>query len=372
MKRRVWFLAGCCCLLFMQCKKEHPYDKPLTPVKVETVSEHSEATSVRYSANVLPTVRVDLAFKVGGYVQSLLQVTPPGGVRRKVQEGDLIKRGTVLAHLRVLDYDEKVNQARSQLNQAIAGAGQAKNDFERVQALFDKQSLTKRDYDGAKAAFETSQARVEGAKALLEEANLARKDTSLIAPFDAFVLKRFIEVGSLVGPGTPGFVLADTSSVKAVFGAPDVMVQTLQIGSPLQVTSMAIPGVAFQGTITGISPSADPKSRVFEVEVTVPNPENRLKVGMIASVQVGESRSLQPVMVVPLTAIVRSKSNPNGFAVFLVADQEGKQIAKLRQVELGDPYGNTIEVTAGLNIGDRVIVRGNTLITDGEQINVTR
>jgi RND family efflux transporter MFP subunit len=371
MKRHVWFLLGCCCLLLPNCKKEQSYDKPLTPVKVEKVAEHSEATSVRYSANILPAVRVDLAFKVGGYVQDLLQVNV-NGIRRKVQEGDLIKRGTTLAHVRELDYAEKVNQARSQLNQAIAAAEQTKNDFQRVQALFDKQSLTKREYDGAKAAFESAQARVEGAKALLEEANLARRDTSLRAPFDAYVMKRLIEVGSLVGPGTPGFVLADTSSVKAVFGAPDIMVQTLQVGNPLKITTVAIPGVVFQGTITGISPSADPKSRVFEVEVTVPNPENKLKVGMIASVEVGESRSFQPVMVVPLTAIVRSKSNPQGFAVFLVADQEGKQIAKLRDVELGDPYGNTIAVISGLNLGDRVIVRGNTLITDGEQVNVTR
>jgi RND family efflux transporter MFP subunit len=140
----------------------------------------------------------------------------------------------------------------------------------------------------------------------------------------------------------------------------------------LPVTTDAIPGVAFQGAITSISPSADPKSRVFEVEVTVPNPDNQLKVGMIASVQVGESRSTVPVMTVPLTAIIRSKKGSDGFAVFLVSEEGGKPVARLREVQLGDPLGNSIAVTSGLEVGQSVIVRGNTLVIDGEPVRVTQ
>lgn len=359
-----------CSLVLIQCRNKESYEKPLVPVQIEAVSQRVKATGARYSANIVPAVRVDLAFRVGGYVRELLKVKGSDGTWRAVQEGDIVSRGTVLVRLREADYQEKVKQAQSQLAQAKAGWEQAKGDFARVEALFNKQSLTKREYDGAKAAFEAAQARMEGAQALLEEANLALRDSALRAPIDGLIIKRLVEIGSLVGPGMPAFILADTSSVKAVFGAPDIVVRSLQVGTPLSITTDAISGVVFPGHISAVSPAADPKSRVFEVEVTIPNPELKLKAGMVASVQLDSSELAQPVNVVPLTAIVRSKTNASGFAVFVVSAQEGKEIAHLRDVDLGDPLGNAISVTKGLQTGDRVVVRGNTLISDGEEVRV--
>src|SRR5204863_9108264 len=117
---------------------------------------------------------------------------------------------------------------------------------------------------------------------------------------------------SLVAAGTPAFVLADTSSVSVRFGAPDTMLPNLKVGLALTVTSEAITGAEFHGRITSISPAADARSRVFDVEIAVPNPRNQLKSGMIAALEVPGEPIRQPVTVVPLTAIVRSKDDPNG------------------------------------------------------------
>ncbi len=125
-----------------------------------------------------------------------------------------------------------------------------------------------------------------------------------------------VEVGSLVGPGALGFVIADTKTVKVVFGAPDKLIEKLRPGGSL-VRFEAVPG-DFSGTITRIAPSADVRSRVFDVEATLPNPKDQLKVGMIAKLVSPTRRSTRRRWSLPLTAVVRSPRDPRGFSVYVV------------------------------------------------------
>ena len=108
-------------------------------------------------------------------------------------------------------------------------------------------------------------------------------------PF-SWVLKRNVDVGTLVGPATNGFTLADTRTVKAVFGVPDTAMANVKLGSPQTVTTEALPGT-FSGHITSISAAADPKSRVYSVEVRIDNPQQSLKAGMIASITLGRRQA---------------------------------------------------------------------------------
>src|SRR5437899_1632457 len=84
-------------------------------------------------------------------------------------------------------------------------------------------------------------------------------------------LERAIEVGALANTGTVAFVVADVDTVKAAFGVPDVVLPRIHLGAPLTITTEAYPGEKFEGRISLIAPSADPHSRVFEVDVTIPN-----------------------------------------------------------------------------------------------------
>ena len=136
------------------------------------------------------------------------------------------------------------------------------------------------------------------------------------------------------------------------------------------MTSQAALGKDFRGQITAISPSADAKSRVFEVEVTIPNPQNLLKVGMIVSLSLEETGAQVESPVVPLSAIVKSKDNPDNYAVFVIEEQTGKQSARIRNVKLGEAYGNTVAIIEGLKSGERVITTGATLIVDGQRVQI--
>src|SRR5262249_15666049 len=145
------------------------------------------------------------------------------------------------------------------------------------------------------------------------------------------------------------------SSVKAAFGVPDLAVGKLKLGSTLTVTTESLPGLEFQGQITSIAPAADAKSRVFEVEVTIPNPRQVLKAGMIASLEVAVPAPAQPVTVVPISAIVRARDKADQYAVFVVEEQGGHTVARSRVVKLGEALGNTIVVLEGVSKGERVI-----------------
>ena len=351
------------------CRQEQGYQPSPTPVQVTAVGTYQGSAGVTYSANILPYSQVALGFKSGGYVQSILQVRGADGRTRDVQQGDWVERDVVLAQVRTRDYENQINATKGQLAQAQAGLEDAKLNYDRATALYSSQSLTKPDFDAAQAKYDSSVAVVASAQAQLAQAELALEDCDVRAPLSGWVLSRNVELGSLVGPSSPGFTLADLHLVKAVFGVPDVAIKNVELGATQTLTTESVPG-EFQGRITAISPAADPKSRVFSVEVTIPNPHGVLRAGMVATLNTGGSKPTGPVAVIPLSAVVRSIRDPGKFAAFVVEDQAGKSVARSRDIQVGETYGNQIGVTQGLSAGEQVISVGATIAKDGEQVQV--
>ena len=369
MKRMILFFILCAVI---GCGGEKEHKKGLTPVRVRQVTEYNAGDQIRYSANIQPRHEVQLAFTQGGYVESFLQVRDADGVMRNIQSGDAVKRGTVLARLRKSDFEAKVHQLNGVLGQSLAAAENSALEMERATNLFKDDSLTKADYDSIKARDQDARARVAASKAQLQEVEIALRDSDLRAPIDGVVLSRNLEVGDLASPGNPAFIVADTTSVKGIFGVPDVLVSRFQIGQKLSVLLEAVPGVEFQGVITRIAPAADAKTRLFETEISIPNSDNRLRSGMIASIVVRPpGRATVSVLVVPLTSIVSAKeSSQDSYAVMVVAQEGTKKVAHLREIKLGETYGDMIAITDGLSAGESVITVGATLVQAGEEVNV--
>src|SRR5712671_7785859 len=369
---KAWMVGGTLfsLVLLLACQSRQ-VQKPPVPVKVATVELHAANSGARYSATIIPRTQVEVAFKVDGYVEALQKVRGVDGQMRDLQEGDAIIAGAVLARVRQSEYQVKVKEAESQASEARsaidaskaqyqealsaiesskaqladaeAAYEKAKLDCDSAQNLFADQSLTKANYDAAKAQFEQAtaklaaarsqvrmiqaradsaksqveviKARSTGAQAVVREKSIPLQDTALRAPLKGFVLQKSIERGTLVSPGKTGFVVADTSSVKAAFGVADIAVPGMKLGSKLSVETETMPGTEFEGQITSVFPAADPKSRVFNVEVTIPNPKALLRPGMIVSLSVGRSEAVQAQPVVPLSAIVKSTTDPNGYAL---------------------------------------------------------
>jgi RND family efflux transporter MFP subunit len=369
MKRSLALLGATLVVGLTACKQQNVAETLPLPVHTALVQPVAIGNGAKYSASIVPYAQVNLAFQSGGYVDSIRQVKSPSGGMRNIDQGDWVQKGTVLAVVRQQDYLDKVQQAKAQLSRAQAEYEKAKLSFDRVSALYASQSATKPDYDSAQAQLASTTASVSGAQAELNQANVALAYCSLQAPFNGWIVSRNVDLGTLVGPATNGFTLADTQSVKAVFGVPDISVSRVRLGQRLAITTDAFP-TPFAGRVSAISPAADPKSRVFSVEVTIPNPHDRLKSGMIASLAIDGSQLPQSVLAVPLSAVIRDPERANNFAVMIAEGSGDTQTARLRAVELGDIYGNKIAAKGGLNPGESVITSGVNLIKNGDKVRI--
>jgi len=344
-------------------------EAPPIPVTVAEVQEYSGGEGVNYSASVVPYTQLSVTFKSAGYVTSILQRKGVDGRVRNLQQGDWVKKDTVLATVRQSDYEHAVNQYKGQLEQAQAGAEKSKQDFTRAQALYNANALTQTDYDSAKAQFDSTQGAVATSQAAVAQAQQALSDCELRAPMDGQILNRNIELGALVASGTTGFTMGDMRTVKAVFGVPDTVLAAVALGKKQAIQTETY-NQQFMGLITAISPQADQKSRTFQVEVSVPNPKDLLKSGMVATLILGQSKLGAPLLVVPLNAIVSTVDGSKAFSVFVVQRDGDKDVARRRMVQTGSAFGNNVAILKGLNPGDRVLLNGATLVSDGQVVHI--
>ncbi|MBV8708050.1 MAG: efflux RND transporter periplasmic adaptor subunit [Acidobacteriaceae bacterium] len=384
------------------CQKATTAPAQLPAVRIVRVSAATTDTSsdaLRFSGVLEPYRRVDLAFRVGGYVGSIRQERGSDGRMRALEPGDTVRRGELLATIRPTDYRAHVEQssgmlaeahageeqARAQLAQVSAQEEQAQRDWERAQILFKAEALTKPDFDATKAKEEASVAQVNAAKAAiatqgarqlqanadLSAARVSLGDTELRSPLDGTVLSRSVEVGTLAATGGSGFSLADIRLIKAVFGVPDVDLRQLQAGKRLPVTIEALGGASFIGVVTSVAPIADERTRTYNVQLTLENPKLQLKPGMISSITlVGPQHEAASTLTVPLTALARVGTNDSAFGVYKALRSGNGHVIRLQPVELGAIRGNQVVITKGLTTGDEIVQSGGSQLSDGQAVTV--
>jgi len=367
------------------------------PVEAETVALQQFQPSWSYSGEIRPDTEVQLAFKEPGYIASLYCVKGADGQMRELQVGDQVPAGAVLAHLRRSDYeasfDSAVGQEHSmqdalkvseaELDRARADQTKADLDFERAQALYAAKAMTRPDYDAAVQRHASATASVEAAMrqidsrrgqvtAALAQTAAARinlGDTNLTAPMPGVIVEKNVEPGSLVSGGATALTLDDTRVVKVNFGVPDSMLANLKLGAAVPVQVEALQGHPLTGRITEIAASANRESRIFTVEVTLPNRDGALKVGMIASIRIVKATP-QSVPVVPMTALMTAESGSSSYSVFTVEQRDGKQFARLKSVRTGETEGKSVVIDEGLTPGDLVVVNRTNQLSDGSRIRV--
>ena len=382
---------------FSACqKKEVVVEKSPTAVRTVAAELTTVANDTRYAGVVAADTQVDLAFRVSGYVAQIGTIRDASGASREVQEGDFVAAGTILAQLRPSEYQmrETYSKAvatdaaatlavlRAQLNEAEASLGQATKDFERASTLLAEKAITEADFDAVQARHDSSvahreamanqiksqEARLEGAGAQHREAALNLTDTAITVPFPGMVVAKRIARGSLATAGVVAFVIADTRVAKIAFGVPDLALGGFKSGDVLTVATEALPDREFRGRITSIAAAADSVSRVFKVDVSIPNANQALKVGMVATVVVAGVKDAAPKPSIPLSAVVKSDAAQGGYGVYAIDNRDGSDRARLQPVRLGPVRGNAVVITAGLSPGQRVISTAGLQLNDGELV----
>lgn len=356
-------------LVLAGCAENHP-PRPLPAVRVEVVTSGTKAADgmVVYSAVAQPKTTTPLAFRGPGYVEHILTVRTTDGRSHELGKGDRVRRGDVVARLREAEYRDQVDQALGQVGSARAAAEKARLDFDRATRLFATNSITKPEMEAATAQRDATASELAMAQAALEEARVALRDTALVAPMDGDVLEKKVELGAFMPTGIPAFVVGDVSAVKVVLGLPDVALQGVALGQEVKVTTDALPGRTFTARVSRIAAAADPVARNFDVEVEIPNGDRLWRPGMIAAVELGNLPAQQAAPTLPLTAFVAPGAEK--FAVMVVDGEGAEAHARLRNVDIGEVTGNRVAVLRGLAPGERVIVVGASMVTDGEPVEV--
>jgi RND family efflux transporter MFP subunit len=189
-------------------------------------------------------------------------------------------------------------------------------------------------------------------------------------PFSGDIVKKSVDLGAFVGPGTPVLVVANTDLVKITVGVPDTTVQSIRLGQSVEVVVDAFPNRTFAAHVSRISSAADPTTKNFDVEVAIANRDHLLKTGMIGSLQLHKVTvaETKPALMVPISAVVQHTGG--NYGVFVIAQEGGTEVVRLRNVETGAVVGTDITVVSGVSSGERIITSGANLLKDGQAVEV--
>lgn len=299
---------------------------------------------------------------------SLVPFLVPGRALQVLpREGEPVRQGQLLAALDAENLTHALEAAHAQVEAARAGARQAEQEYDRMQQLFDSQSLAPNDFAKFTAARDASREQVQHALAGEAAARRNLADARLVAPISGYIAKRMVEPGMMVAPGQPVFEIAPIDPIEVNVGVPETDVRLVKVGQAASVTLPALPGQTFQGKVRVVNISADPATRTYMTRIAVPNRERELKVGMVAEVAIIGDHRLD-MLTLPMTAITR---DPQGATlVFQYFPDQGRVYGK--RVDVGTVLGTQVQIRSGLDGGEAIVVAGQHNLRDGMAAKASR
>ncbi len=250
----------------------------------------------------------------------------------------------------------------------------AESEFARIRSLLDQKVVSQSEYDQRRAQMEAARQLYEVAKngaaqqyqslqAARARVVLARKalaDTVVRAPFTGLVAERLVSVGDYVTRGMKVAVVVRINPLRAQLTVPEQFISAVAVGQPIAFEVDAYPGREFAATIRYVSPTLQADRRALTVEAVVPNPKSELKPGLFATAKMQQSKPT-PAILVPATAV---RASAGASRVYIV---KGDYVEE-RVVTVGQSVDQSIEITSGLAVGDRVATANVAQLTDGSPI----
>ncbi|HEV2454265.1 MAG TPA: efflux RND transporter periplasmic adaptor subunit [Verrucomicrobiae bacterium] len=330
-----------------------------TPVvAVARVAREDLSRQVTYPAEFRPYVEVVLHAKVSGYVKQM-----------RVDFGDKVKAGELLATIEVPELNDQLNSAIAALEKAEADYTNANLIYRRLEAVNREHPnlVAEQDLDTAAANSQMANAAIAAARAEVGRYRTLVSYTRIAAPFDGVVTRRYADPGALIQAGTssdtqslPLVRVSDNYLLRLDFPVDVDFVQDVHVGDPVQVRVESLGGKTFSGTISRFTSDIDDNTRKMITEIEVPNPDLEIDPGMYCTVGLTVENHTN-ALAVPIQAVVAGQT-PTVFAV-----NPDNQI-EVRPVQLGLETPDKYEVLSGLKEGDMVVVGNHSEIQNGEKV----
>ena len=357
---------------------------PLVPVAVAARADL--VSDVTLTAEFEPFQQVDLMAKVAGYVRSI-----------KVDAGDRVRAGQVLATLEIPEMEDDLARAAAAIGQAEAEIATASDELHRAEAVHELAHLSytriadvlkrepglvpQQEVDEARARDVIAEAQVAAAKSGLrtaeQKSRVAHADqtrvetlhnyTTIAAPFDGVVTKRYANAGSMIQAGTasqtqamPIVQLSENTLLRLILPVPESAVTRVHVGETVEVRVSSL-GRTFQGRVARFSDDIRQSTRTMDTEVDVPNAALTLIPGMYAEVNLRIDER-HGALAVPLDAVDRGASSTRAFTV------SPSGALHIVPVTLGLEDDRLVEVRSGLRDGDVVVVGRRAGLKEGQQV----
>lgn len=337
------------------------------PVEVQTVKPGSIQNILLLTGNAEPEETVTLSSKRSNLILEIY-----------AKENQRISQGQLLIKLDAQDLNAQVAQSNAQVIASQANAAQVKaqldnalNDLQRMQSLFVQGAISQQQLDSAQTQYNTLKAQYN---ATLAQANATRSnvsyyaalagDTNLKAPFNGVVISKMAEAGEVVDGGKSILVVGKVDRMKIKANVSEMDISKIQPGQQVKVLVDALPGEEFVGKIKQILPQVDLQSRSLVAEILIENPNFKIKPNMFArSLIVTEKQ--ENTIVIPKPAIIYKNDKPY---VYLAVDNK----SKLVPVTIGITQGETVQITGGLQAGDKIITAGQNVIDDNVSLDIRK
>lgn len=307
--------------------------------------------SVPLTGDLRPIETVDVRARIEGDLTAVY-----------VREGAPVREGQLLAQFEAADQESARQSAIASRAAAQSALSTAEWNLEQGRELLKAGAVPERDVRAAEQAVASARAQLAAAESQVRAASTESRDTRVVAPTSGVLERRFIESGEHVARGAQLFTLVRTDALELAATIPARYASNVRTG---QITRFTADGRSFEGRVVRVSPTIDPATRSITVYVQVPNPSGTLKGGTFVSGRV-VGRSIPQALVIP-GAGVRQAENGSPYVYTI----EGETVAQ-QPVQIGivDDATGIVEITSGLEEGDRVIVGNVGTLGKGMQVRV--
>jgi len=334
------------------CHESAPPPPEARPVRTVTVERRAGGEPVSLTGQIRAQDEVSLAFRIDGRV-----------LERRLNIGDRVKAGQLVARLDPLIQQNGLRSAQANLSAAQGQLTQARNTFERQQALVIKGFTTRAQFDQAQQGLQTAQAQVDSAQAQLRNAQEQLSYTELYADADGTVTDKGAEPGEVVRAGQMIVKVARQGGRDAVFDVSAQLIRTGPRDPVVQIVLTDDPKVKTTGRVREVAPQADPATRTFQVKVGLTKPPEAMRLGatVTGTIQLGSAAVIE----VPASALTEASGRP---AVWVV--DPTSQTVSLRNIDVARYEPNTVVVSQGLEAGEIVVTAGVQALRPGQKVRL--
>lgn len=300
---------------------------------------------------------IELRFSVNGIIDSI-----------NFFEGDLVRKGDIIATLDQKDALLKLEYAKSKLKTQEVAEMTAKKKLEIHQQLYDKDIIIKPKLEEVRLEYESAKTQITTAQKEVEFALSELDKTYLYSPVDGVMGTRDVEVGEFVNTNIKIASLYDVSIVIAEMGVIEKDINRVALGQKARINVDTYPGVDFEGKIDNVAPIIEGKSRTLTVKVRIKNdnPKGTLLPGMFARMWISVYEKKNTIKI-PSSCVYDLDNDGEFDSVYVVGDDN---IAKVRGSKIGYVSTDYIEITDGLREGEQVISEAMAELKDGVKVDV--